>query len=165
MEKVKIEDYLPAVNQISGVELSEKDNLALTALFRERHFKKIDPIPDGLFSFLKIIRMVHANPWPEGSNRTSRKRSSAAFPKALKPWEKGKRQYLADCTRGFIEYLKILGLAENDSRHLAGRTIALVYEDWNPRYKDGTTKGLGGERNFILRRVKHLLGEVKQPAN
>ena len=163
MEKVKIEDFLPAVNQISGVELSEQDYQSLTALFRERHFKKIDPMPDGLSSFLKIIKMVQANPWPDGSNRTSRKRSSATFPKALKPWEKGKRQYLADCTGGFIEYLNMLGLAENDSRHLAGRTIAVVYKDWYPRYKNGTIKGIGGERNFILRRVKHLLGEAKKP--
>jgi hypothetical protein len=168
MEKQKIEEYLPGVEQISGVELDEQDKQALTALLGERHFKHVDPTLDGLSTFLKVLRLIEVNSWPLNPNSIIqskeqlilRKRPTSYFPKALKKSEKGKRQNLTDCTGGFVRYLNAQGLGDNDSWHLAGRIIAVVYSDWYPRYKNGTTKGLGGERNFILRRIKHLLGEV-----
>lgn len=169
MEKVKIEDYLSEANRVSGVELSEKDKQSLHALLHERHFIKFNPLEDGIATFLKILRLNQFNPTPgqqEGVQKVNGKaplpgRLANAFPKALRKSEQAKREYLSGCARGFIGYLKDNGMAENDSRHLSGRIIAMVYTDWNPRYDDGTTKGLGGERNFVLRRIKHLLGEIK----
>jgi hypothetical protein len=165
MENLKIEKYLPGIEQITGMELSGKDKEDLIALMKERHFKKFDLPADGLHSFLKVIIWIQANPWPgipgeiprTNPQPIHRQRSAPPFPKATRKSEKGKIHYIMDCTRGFVEYLKAHGLPGLDSMHLAGRIIALVYHDWYPFFENGTCKGLGGERNFVLQRMRHLL--------
>lgn len=172
MKNLKIEEYIPGVDQISGSELSNKDKQALTALLSERHFKKFNPPPDGINAFLQVIRWNEANPWPGSTDQITHekdmpallKTSAPSFPKATKKSEKNKLQYIIDCTWGFVEYLQAQGIPGLDGMHLSGRIIALVYRDWNPYFENGTRKGLGGERNYIMCRMRNLFAGKRRPS-